>query len=173
MTVTATRTFKNTIGAISKIRAWHFNLPFNLDWWKKDEWNKTNGLTSPRNDAIILTDTRSQITASTISPVFWRPWLLVRPGFEPSTFHSADRCPPNWANRAAVTDSAKFFLVKSRIQGFGIRYSTQGIRFPTGIKEPGIQFLESGIHGMESRVNFRKISVRKTIWDLEFSKHLL
>ena len=118
-----------------------FNLPFNFDWWKKDEWDKANDVTSPPNDAIILTETSSQITASMISPVFQRPWLLVWPEFEPSTFHSADQCPPNWANRAAVTDSGKFFLMDSRIQGFGIRYSTQGIRFPTGIKEPGIRFL--------------------------------
>ena len=115
--------------------------PLNFDWWKKDEWDKANDVTSPPNDAIILTETSSQITASMISPVFQSSWLLVWPEFEPSTFYSADQCPPNWANRAAVTDSGKFFLMDSRIQGFGIRYSTQGIRFPTGIKEPGIRFL--------------------------------
>ena len=46
------------------------------------------GLTSPLNDVIILTETRSQITASMISLVFLRPWLLVQPGFEPMTFRS-------------------------------------------------------------------------------------
>ena len=30
-------------------------------------------------------------TASMISPVFWRPWLMVRPGFELTTSRSADR----------------------------------------------------------------------------------
>ena len=29
--------------------------------------------------------------------------MLVRPGFEPATFRSADRRSPNWANQAAMT----------------------------------------------------------------------
>ena len=40
--------------------------------------------------------------ASVISPVFLRPWLMVRPGFELATSRSADRRFSNWANRAAV-----------------------------------------------------------------------
>ena len=40
-------------------------------WLIKEGWRrlKANGLTSPPNDAIIWTETRSQITASMISPV--------------------------------------------------------------------------------------------------------
>ena len=52
----------------------------------------------PPNDAIILTETRSQITASMTSQVFLRSWVLVRPGFESTTSRSAGRCSPNSAN---------------------------------------------------------------------------
>ena len=49
--------------------------------------------------------------------------------------------------------SSKFLLVESGIVGFGIRNTAQGIRNPT-IKrfEFHWQRLESGIHGMESRI---------------------
>ena len=33
---------------------------------------------------------------------YFKPWVLVRPGFEPATSRSADRCSLNWANQAAV-----------------------------------------------------------------------
>ena len=39
-----------------------------------------------------------------VSSVISRPWVLVRPGFEPSSSRSADRRLSNWANRAAVND---------------------------------------------------------------------
>ena len=32
-------------------------------------------------------------------------WVLVRPGFKPATFRSADRGSPNWAYQAAVNQS--------------------------------------------------------------------
>ena len=53
------------------------------------------------------------------------------------------------------------FLVKSGILGFGIRNTAQGIWIPmtTGIQNPsstdkecGTKYLESGIHGVESRL---------------------
>ena len=33
---------------------------------------------------------------------YFKPWVLVRPGFEPATSRSADRRSPNWAYQAAV-----------------------------------------------------------------------
>ena len=47
--------------------------------------------------------TRSQIIASMISPVFFRPCLLVWPGFEPTGSFSADQWSPNRSNWAVVT----------------------------------------------------------------------
>ena len=45
---------------------------------------------------------------------------------------------------------------KSGILGFGIRYTAQGIRNPTDDcttdKESAIQYLESGMHGVECRI---------------------
>ena len=62
-----------------------------------------------------------------------------------------------------IQNPAKFLFVESGILGFGKRNTAQGIRnplliaigihFPTSIdKESGIQYLESGIHGVESRI---------------------
>ena len=42
----------------------------------KDERDKANGLTSPSNDAI---SSDRGFSASMISPVFQRPWLMVQP----------------------------------------------------------------------------------------------
>ena len=39
---------------------------------------------------------------SALFSVIWRPWVLVRRGFEPTTSHSGDRRSPNWANQATV-----------------------------------------------------------------------
>ena len=33
---------------------------------------------------------------------YFKPWVLVQPGFEPATSRSADRRSPNWASQAAV-----------------------------------------------------------------------
>ena len=49
-----------------------------------------------------------------------------------------------------IPESGKFFLAKSRILGFGIWNTAQGIQVP--LTKTGIQYLESGIHGMESRI---------------------
>ena len=62
-------------------------------------------------------------------------------------------------------ESVKFLLVESGILGFGIRNTAQGIRNPTKDwnpiqgssrknwnQVPGIRCLESGIHGLESRI---------------------
>ena len=43
---------------------------------------------------------------STFFSVILRPWVFVRPGFEPVTARSADRKSPNWANQAAVISLA-------------------------------------------------------------------
>ena len=39
---------------------------------------------------------------STFFSVILRPWVLVWPGFEPTTSHSADWRSPNWDNQVAV-----------------------------------------------------------------------
>jgi len=49
-----------------------------------------------------LTVYRCHCKGSTFSSVILRPWVLVRPGFEPTTSRSADRRSLNWANQAAV-----------------------------------------------------------------------
>ena len=54
-------------------------------------------------------------------------------------------------------ESVKFLLVESGILSFGIRNTAQGIRNPTKDWNPiqgssGIKCLESGIHGLESRL---------------------
>ena len=46
-----------------------------------------------------LTICRCHYEGSTFFSVIKRPWVLVRPGFEPATSHSADRRSPNWANQ--------------------------------------------------------------------------
>ena len=45
---------------------------------------------------------RCYYKGSTFSSVIWRPWVLIRPGFEPTASRSADRRLSHWANRAAV-----------------------------------------------------------------------
>ena len=67
-----------------------------------DEGDKANGLTSPPNDAIIWTETRCWAQPAWSYQLFLRPWLLVRPGFEPMTSHFAVWRPTNWVNQAAV-----------------------------------------------------------------------
>ena len=49
-------------------------------------------------------------------------------------------------------ESGKFVLVESGILGFGIRNSAQGIRNPSNDSNPEIQYLESWIHSVESRI---------------------
>ena len=50
---------------------WLLLRPLRFDQRKNDEGDKANGLTSTPNDAIILTETRCQITASLISLSGW------------------------------------------------------------------------------------------------------
>ena len=51
-----------------------------------------------------------------------------------------------------IPESGKFVLVESGILGFGIRNSAQGIRNPSNDSNPEIQYLESWIHSVESRI---------------------
>ena len=50
-----------------------------------------------------VTICRCHYKGSTFFSVILRPWVLVRPGLEPATSHSADRRTP-WANQAAVAN---------------------------------------------------------------------
>ena len=49
-----------------------------------------------------LTVCRCHCKGITFSSVILRPWVLVLPVFEPTTFRSTDRRSPNWANQAAA-----------------------------------------------------------------------
>ena len=49
-----------------------------------------------------LTVCRCHYKGTTFFSVIERPWVLVRPGFEPVTSRSADRRFPKWANQAAA-----------------------------------------------------------------------
>ena len=49
-----------------------------------------------------LTICRCRHKGSAFFSVIKRPWVLVRPWFEPATSRSADRSSPNWANQAVV-----------------------------------------------------------------------
>ena len=54
-------------------------------------------------DKVTASELRNEFHSySMISPVFHRPWLMVRPGFELTTSRSADRRSSNWANRTAL-----------------------------------------------------------------------
>ena len=50
-----------------------------------------------------LTISKCHNKGSTFSTVTLRPWVLVRPWFEPATSRSADRRLSNWAKRAEVS----------------------------------------------------------------------
>ena len=50
-----------------------------------------------------LTVCKCHYKGSTFFSVIKRPWVLVRPGFEPVTSRSADRRSPNWANQSAYS----------------------------------------------------------------------
>ena len=71
---------------------WVVLRPLWFDQRKREERDKANGFKSPPNDAILWTEIMSQITISMVLPAFLRPWWLVRPWFEPTTFCSTDRC---------------------------------------------------------------------------------
>ena len=49
-----------------------------------------------------LTICRCHYKGSTFSSVIWRPWVIVRPRFEPATSCTAVWCSTNWANWPAV-----------------------------------------------------------------------
>ena len=76
-----------------------------------------------------------------------------------------------------VGESGKILLVLSGILGFGILSTSQGIQNPktrleSRIRVPmtktGIQYLESGIHGVESRIQAVSDSL---IWDKGKSRY--
>ena len=70
-------------------------LPQESEQWKSCETGPTVCRPYPRR-LECLTTCRCHNKGSR------RPWVLVRPGFEPATSHSADRRLSNWANRAAI-----------------------------------------------------------------------
>ena len=53
-------------------------------------------------------------------------------------------------------ESRKIFLLESGMLGFGIRNTGQGVRSPSNDWNPesknGIKYLNSGIHGVECRI---------------------
>ena len=65
-----------------------------------------------------LTVCRCHYKGSTFFSFIQRPWVLVRPGFEPVTSRSADRRSPNWANQAAVKRLKQVFIFSSMYNVF-------------------------------------------------------
>ena len=71
---------------------------------------------------------------STFSSVFLRPLVLARPGFEPTTSHSADQRLPNLAKRATASlvphspDRFTYFIriLAENIQTFVVNESRVG-----------------------------------------------
>ena len=62
-----------------------------------------------------------------------------------------------------IPESGKFFLVESGILDFGIQKKLK----ESGIKECGIMYLESGIHGVESRIqDFKFPDKWRNLWDI-------
>ena len=77
-----------------------FYIPQESEQWKSCETGPTVFCPYPRR-LESLTICRCHSKGSTLSSVILRPWVLVWPGFEPTTSHSADRRLSNWANLAA------------------------------------------------------------------------
>ena len=114
-------------------------------------------LPSPSSSVLLSSsNSATMVTWRHTSRLYWK-WTmsphLRKSGFRnPRTF-----CLWN-------PESRKFLFVESGILGFGKRNTAQGIRNPLMIaiagihsttstdKESGIQYLESGIHGVESRI---------------------
>ena len=63
-------------------------------------------------------------------PIYLRPWVLVRPGFETTNSRSANRRSPNWANQPVV-DRGRGFLQLSRWKA-----PINRIKMPTVLKQP-------------------------------------
>ena len=68
-----------------------------------------NGRLSSLSEKTVesLTDCKYHYKGSTFFSVTWRPWDLVRLGFEPMNSRSAHRRSLNWANQAAVNHICK------------------------------------------------------------------
>ena len=84
-----------------RIEVWVLLRPTRTNQWKCCETGPTVFRPYPRR-LESLTVCRCHCKGSTFSSVILRPWVLVLPGFEPTTFRSADPRPPNWANQAAA-----------------------------------------------------------------------
>ena len=79
-----------------RIVVWVLLCPTRTNQWKCCE-------TGPYPRKIeSLTVCRCHCKGITFSTVILRPWVLVLPVFEPTTFRSTDGRSPNWANQAAA-----------------------------------------------------------------------
>ena len=81
---------------------WVLLRPTRTDQWKCCETGPTVFRPYPRR-LESLTVCRCHYKGSTFFSVISKPWVLVRPEFEPSTSGLADRRSPNWTNQAAVS----------------------------------------------------------------------
>ena len=90
-----------------------FYVPQEPDKWKCCETGPKVFRPYPRRLERI-TVRRCHYKGSTFFSVISRPWVLVRPEFEPVTSRSAERRFPNWANQAKGISSIhrKAFLVE-------------------------------------------------------------
>ena len=78
-----------------------FRVPQESEQWNRCETEPMFFRPYPRRLEFI-TVCRCHNKGSTFSSVILRPWVLVRPGFEPATSRKAYRRLTNWANRAAA-----------------------------------------------------------------------
>ena len=107
----------------------------------------------------------------TFSSVILRPWVLVLPVFEPTTFRSTDRRSPNWANQAAAIIMA---LEVSRYSGLlTICLTDSSVSWfrtiPPHINRsyvgfPKVQFLDLYFSFYTSRLFFKRLFYHSLWW---------
>ena len=80
-----------------------FHVPQELD--EKVLWDRTYSFRPYPRRLEGITIFRCHYKGSTFFSVIWRPWVLVQPGFEFVTNHSADQRSLNWAYQVVVIQS--------------------------------------------------------------------
>ena len=84
-----------------------FNVP-QIYYMCKGLWDGAYGLSSLSEKTRKSNHLQMLLQRQHFLLSYSRPWVLVRPGFEPTASRSADRRSPNWANRAAFIFCQEF-----------------------------------------------------------------